>query len=302
MPPEYLGALYALLASVCFAIGPTLNTLAGRHVRVATVNRVRLAAALLLLMLVHWLTLGSPFPITGRIENWMYMGLSGIFGLIIGDALLFGAFNVLGTRLSMLVISLIPMFSSLMAYFFLDEKLAVVQVVGIAVTISGVGWVLLDRRSGATRELNRRVYLRGFLLAIGSAFFHAAAAITSKAGLAGDFPALSAHTIRTFLALILIMIPLLSREPRRGMVSELRQKPEAMKYLLWGAVFGPLLGMWLALLALQHINVGIATAITSLPPIWLIPVGRFFFNERIGWRAVAGSLTAVSGVALMFLF
>jgi drug/metabolite transporter (DMT)-like permease len=301
MSSTFLGASYALLASICFAIGPTLNTLAGRKVSVMNVNRVRLLSALTLLIILHWLTLRIPFPFHAGLDNWMYMGLSGLLGMVIGDMLLFAAFNTLGTRLSMLVISLIPMFSSLLAWFLLDEKLALVQILGIMVIVMGIGWVLLDHNNQTVSDLHKKVNFRGFLLGFGSAFFHAAAAIAAKAGLAGDFPALSAHTIRTFVALVLILLPTLFMNQSRSTLMELRLKPEAVKFLILGAVFGPFLGMWLALLAIQNLNVGIATSITSLPPIWLIPVGRYFFKEKFGWKAVAGSMVAVFGVVLMFL-
>lgn len=302
MLQTYLGEIAALLASFCFSIGPTLNTLAGQRVSVPTLNRVRLSATLLLLVIPHWITQGSLFPLNASPENWFFLALSGITHLVIGDVLLFSAFNAIGTRLSMLVSSLIPVFSSLMAWFLLDEKLAAVQVTGILVTLTGIIWVVLGGRGEVGKVRDRRVYLRGLLLALCASFFLALSTIFAKRGMGTDFPALSAHMLRTLVALVLVSAPMLKPSQARRTLQELRSRPDSLRFVLWGAVFGPLLGMWLSLVAIQNTNIGIATAITSLPPIWLLPVGRYFFKEKIGLSAVIGSVVAVTGVAVIFLF
>ncbi len=124
----------------------------------------------------------------------------------------------------------------------------------------------------------------------------------SKGYKAGGFPTLSAHMIRTGTSLVLILLPLLLPHRAKQTIQELRGRPEALKYLFWGAIFGPLLGMWLSLYSIQNANVGIATSLSSLSPIWLLPVGRFFFHEKIGGRAVLGSLVAVIGAAIFFIY
>ncbi len=72
--------------------------------------------------------------------------------------------------------------------------------------------------------------------------------------------------------------------------------------LSWaGAVVGPFIGVWFSLIAVQHAPVGIASTLTSLTPIMLIPLSRIVFKESITWRAVGGTLLAVAGTAILFL-
>jgi len=136
----YLGEIAALLASICFAIGPTFNTLATRLAKVTTVNRARLIFTFLLLLLPHWLMQGALFPTTVPLNNLFWLGLSGLFALVLGDTLLFEAFNRIGTRLSMLIISLIPVISSTLAWFILDEKLSWIQATGILGGVRSQEW------------------------------------------------------------------------------------------------------------------------------------------------------------------
>ena len=48
-------------------------------------------------------------------------------------------------------------------------------------------------------------------------------------------------------------------------------------------------------------GIGVATTLMALPPVFLLPIGRFVFGERITASAVLGTLVAIGGVALLFL-
>ena len=82
---------------------------------------------------------------------------------------------------------------------------------------------------------------------------------------------------------------------------QLTQRPQSLPYILGGAVFGPLIGVSLSLLAVQRTEVGIASTLIALTPIFMLPIGALVFKERFGWQAVAGTLLAILGVGLLFL-
>jgi drug/metabolite transporter (DMT)-like permease len=301
MPDTYLGEISALLASICFSIGPVFNTLAGSRISVGAVNRVRLLSTFTALFFIHWYLLGSPFPDLSFTRQWLLLGLSGIFGMVLGDTLLFVAFGLIGTRLAMLVATLIPVLSTLFAWLLLNERLSPMQLIGIMVVIFGVGFVLLDRNNGPQQNGGVQQFRKGLLVALGAALLHTFGAISAKAGLNSEFPALSAHMIRITISMIVVIGLAVVQGKVRRTIDQVKADPLALRYILLGALFGPLIGMWLNLFSIQNIPVGIATALTSLPPVWLLPIGRLVFKERIGWQAVAGSLVAVIGVAIIFL-
>jgi drug/metabolite transporter (DMT)-like permease len=89
-------------------------------------------------------------------------------------------------------------------------------------------------------------------------------------------------------------------EARQG-VERLRDQPRALRFIFGGALAGPFVGVWFSLIAVQHAPVGIASTLTSLTPIMLIPLSRIVFKESITWRAVGGTLLAVTGTAILFL-
>jgi drug/metabolite transporter (DMT)-like permease len=87
----------------------------------------------------------------------------------------------------------------------------------------------------------------------------------------------------------------------RSTVDRLARNPAVLPALFGGSVVGPYIGVWLSLIAIQFAPVGIASTLMALPPILLIPIDRVLFHERIGWQAIAGTLVATAGVAMLFL-
>ena len=61
------------------------------------------------------------------------------------------------------------------------------------------------------------------------------------------------------------------------------------------------LAVTFSLFAIQRTEEGVASTLMALPPVLLLPVSRVLFKERIGWQAVAGTLLAMAGVAILFL-
>jgi len=301
MNAVYLGEIAALLASFCFAIGPTFNTLATRGVSVPTLNRARLGFTFLLLLLPHLFLEGSLFPTAINSSNLLWLGFSGLFTLVLGESLSLAAFSRIGTRLSMLIISLIPVISAILALFILGEKLTWVQAIGILVTILGIIWVVSDRKNGGAVDPNNPRYLQGILLAVGASFMHAFGNIAAKLGLMGEVSPLSGHLLRVGIALSILLALMWMQGETKTTLTELKTAPLTIKHFFIGAVFGPMLGSWLMMIALDYTSVGIASLLNSLSPIWLLPVGRFYFQERVGLRAVAGSLVAVLGVAILLM-
>jgi drug/metabolite transporter (DMT)-like permease len=278
----------------------TFFTLAGREVGSVIVNRSRLLLATLFLLSAHWIFMGSPLPLNATPDQWFWLALSGFIGFVLGDAFLFQAFVWVGPRISMLMMSLAPVIAAVVSWFLLHERLNPVQLLGIAITIAGVIVVMLDRRSKMT-TVEHKDYFRGVLFGLGAASGQALGLIASKIGLSGGFSPLSGNTIRVITATTIMW--LLALITRQGGVTfgALAKKRNAFFAIVGGTVFGPFLGVWLSLVAIQNAPVGIASTLMGLSPIFLVPIGRVVFGEKFTWRTVAGTLTAMFGVALIFL-
>lgn len=296
---EFIGEIAALATSFFFAMTALIFTQTGRMVGSQVTNRVRLAFALIYLMVINAALFREPLPLSADPARWAWLGLSGVIGLSLGDTFFFQALVSLGARLGTLLLSLAPIFGALIAWAFFGETLTVLQITGIVLALAGIGWVVLAHREpdDTPRGHTRRGVLFGVLAGLGQAV----GLVLSKQGLAGDFSPFQANVIRLFAAALFTWGWTLFEGKAAATMTALREKPQAISWLALGALVGPVLGVTSSLLAVQHTEVGVASTLMALPPVIVLPISYFVFKEKTGWQAVAGTALAIAGVAVLFL-
>jgi drug/metabolite transporter (DMT)-like permease len=299
----FVGELAALGTSLCFSFGSTLFTLSGRAIGSPLVNRTRLLVSMLLVMLLHLLLYGQLAPLDAAPERWFWLGLSGFVGLVLGDTFLLQAFVLIGPRLSMLMMALAPVIGAILAWVFLGETLEPLEVLGIAITLGGIMMVIAERNhSGSSVQVtDQRQYIIGLLCGLGGAVGQAGGLVLSKMGLGGDFPALSGNLIRLLVATAIIWVIAVFNRQLFKSYHALRANPRAFVLLTGGSILGPVVGVWLSLVAVQNTNIGVASTLSSLMPVFLIPISYVMFKERATRQAVIGTLVAIVGMVLLFL-
>lgn len=296
-----MGEIAALGASLCWSLNSIQFTFAGRRVGSRVVNRLRLALAVLFLSLAHLLRQGHLWPVDAGLHRWGWLGLSGIVGLIIGDGSLFQAFLRIGPRRSMMLMTLVPVISTLTAWFFLGETLLPIEVIAMLVTVGGVAWVVSERQpeTGLPDRDGRDVVLGGLLGLVG-ATGQALGLVVAKRGLAGGFPALSATVIRMVVAAITIWC-LAVVQGQVGPTCQALQDRRARFWLVGGSFIGPFVGVWLSLVAVQTTAVGIASTLMSLSPIVLIPFDHWILDQPVTLRSIVGTVVSLIGAAVIFI-
>ena len=296
-----MGEIAALATSFFWSLTSIQFTLAGQRIGSEVVNRTRLVLAVLYLSLAHLLLYGELWPIHAEPFRWGWLGLSGTIGLALGDACLFQAFLLIGTRRAMLLMTLAPVISTLVAWGWLGETLHPAEIGAVLLAVGGIAWVVSERQQtqGASVE-SKRQYALGVLLGLGGALGQALGLVTAKQGLAGDFPSLSATLIRMVVATGVIWLLTLARGQVGATWHALGDK-KARLFLVGGALTGPFIGVWLSMVAVQHAHVGIASTLMALSPIILIPLGHWIFHEQISRRSVTGTVVARAGANNIFI-
>jgi drug/metabolite transporter (DMT)-like permease len=299
---NYVGEIAALLTSVCWAFNSIVFTMAGKRVGAVTVNYLRLWIAVPVLVLLHGLLFSTPFPFAIEPGRFLYLGISGLVGFVIGDAMLFESFLLIGPRLAMLLALLVPVCGAFLAWVFLGEKLLALEIASMLVTIGGIAWVVAEKTASQADRTARepRQYRLGVLLAVGGAAGQAVGLLFSRLGLAGGYSAISATLVRVSVAaLVLALFSLFGGSFFRHLA---RMKDRvALLEIGAGALTGPALGVVLSLVAIAHTHIGVASTLMSLTPVLLLPVSHFLFKERITSRAIVGTLVALLGVVMLFL-
>lgn len=293
---SYSGEIAALSAAMCWTITSMAFESAGKRVGSLQVNLIRLVLAFFFLSGMSFFVNGNLFPFDASASAWIWLMLSGIVGFVVGDLLLFQALVVVGSRISMLIMTLAPVFTAILARIILGEELAPSSFFGMLLTISGIVFVV----SGKKGEGERKITKYGLSLAVGGAFGQALGLVLSKLGMK-DYSAISSTQIRVIAGVIgfSIIFTMLKKWP---LILSSIKNVSAMKRITTGAFFGPFMGVTFSLLAVQNTNAGVAATLMSLAPVFILVPSRFIFKEKIKFREIAGALIAFSGVAVIFLF
>jgi drug/metabolite transporter (DMT)-like permease len=310
---RHVGELAGLTTSVLWTGTSLLFTAAARRIGPTAVNATRLALAIVLLGVTHRYLTGHWVPVA-RGGQVAYLALSGVIGLSIGDQALLTAFVEIGPRLSSLIMTTAPIFAAVLGFTVLGESLSLRGLFGMALTVSGVAWVILERPLSPTGE-RHAPRPRGVLLALVGALCQAGGLLLSKQGMGHGWLPEEEHIApqtATFIRMMfggLGMVPILLvhglRERHRRTLRSLPDvRPRRASGLLFacgGAVVGPFLGVWMSLVASDRAPLGVAQTLCSLTPLFLIPCVAVIYKERISPRAILGAVAAVGGVALLFV-
>lgn len=302
-----LGEFSALMSAVAYSITCTMFTLAGRSYSPVLVNRASMPLGLACIAILHGLTLGQFFPAGVAAERWLWLSGSAIAGMVISFIFNVNAFIRIGPRLATLVGTLGPVLSTVLAWVLLGEVLDAMSLFGIALTLTGIVWVVSEngQHNRATSDgaalVDAATFRQGVWFAVGAALTSAVAILCADQGVSGDFEPLTATFIRLLVASVVVWLVALLRGQVAANLRILAQHAPALRHVMVGSVTGPVIGVSALMIALQRIPVGIATTLSNLIPIFLIPIGYFVFKERITRRAVIGTVIAIAGTALLFL-
>ncbi len=307
MIQHFVGETAAILTSLMWASCSILFAYAGKKIGALSVNAVRIIIAVGLLGAAHILVLGTIIPQANN-SQWFYLLLSGVIGLALGDFGYFGTLVILGPRRGTLLMALAPIFSVIVGFFMLGEILGIWAFIGIAMTISGVIWVILERDELTNEKpLPKKVKLYGVLLGLGGAVGQGVGLVVSKYGMivvaddsASPLDPLSATLIRMVGAAIFIWVGLIIFGKLSEVLGSLKNK-KAISATFGGAVFGPFIGVWLAMIAVTYALTGVAATLMSLMPVMVIPIVWVLYGQRTTWRGFIGASIAILGVAILFL-
>jgi drug/metabolite transporter (DMT)-like permease len=293
----YFGEIAALATAICWSLTSIVFTAASRRIGALQVNLYRLPIAVLLLAITYFALWGDVhIPVSAV---W-WLAISGVIGLAIGDTFLFQAMVLIGARLSMVLLALVPPMTAFLAYLFLGEMISPTGIAGIVVTVSGIIWVVAEQipdPSGVKRRISFKGLMLGFLASAGQAV----GLILAKKGLVPEMHPILATLVRMLSATI-ILWPLSLLVGRVKAPKKLFANDRtALKLMLAGVVVGPFLGVTLSLVSIKYTNTGVAATLMATVPVMMLPFVVFIEKEHVSWRAVVGAIITVLGVAILFL-
>ncbi len=293
----HFGELAALGTAICWTFNSIAYEKAGKKVGSLSVNYLRLFVAFSLSSAGAWLTRGLLLPTDASGRTWFWLLISGLLGFVLGDIFLFEAYVQIGSRISLLIMSASPPLAALAGFLFMGERIGVVGLLGMFLTMAGIGAVILSR-SPDERKVRFNRPAKGLMYATLGAVGQALGLTFSKLGM-GTYNAFAATQIRLIAAFIGFTIIITVRKKWPEIKAALGDK-KALGYITLGSVLGPFIGVNLALLALQHTATGIVSSLSSISPIVIIPISIAILKEKVTAKEILGAVVAIFGVILLF--
>lgn len=285
------------MAAVCWSVTTLLFTYAVRRIGSLNLNLVRLTLATGMLAILAIGIAGTSWMRSTPRGDLLLLGISGIIGLTIGDWAYFRSMHLLGPRLATLLMALSPPVTVVLGLALLGERPGLGTLLGIALTLAGVAWVVLERPETRAPAGHR---LRGIAFGSLGSLGQAVGLILSKRGMEGGIGTLPASSVRIAAGTAGIWLVALATR-RMGGFGTLRGNGRLQLATLGASILGPVAGIWLSLVAVRYTQAGIAATLMATVPVLILPLVILVYRERVSPRAALGAILAVAGVALLFL-
>lgn len=295
---NHLGEFAALLTTFFWTITALSFESASHKIGSVAVNILRLVIGLVFLSVFTLIRRGFILPVDASAENWIWLSVSGLIGFVFGDLFLFKSYTMIGSRFSMLIMTLVPPITAFFSFIILGERLTLFHFFGMTLTFSGIA-IAIFSRSGKGEKLTLKLAPRGILYAFGGAVGQALGLVLSKFGMR-DYDPFAATQIRIIAGVIgyTMLVTILSRW---DYVIKATKNKDGMLLTSLGAFFGPFLGVSFSLVAIKYTEAGIASTIMALVPVFIIIPAVFLYKQKVTVAEIVGAIVSVAGVALFFV-
>ena len=289
----------ALGAAACWALTGLISAPQARHLGAFAFTRWRMG--LVFVMLLPVVLINDAWHSISWAQAGVLM-VSGLIGIFVGDTALFASMNRLGPRRTGVLFATHALFSALLGFWVLDERMGAQALLGGALVVGGVMTAIaLGSRKDESHALEQ---VRGhvpFGVAMGllAALCQATGSLIAKPVMASGVDPVAGTVIRvgiTCAAHLVLLWAGAGVARTQGALSG----PVLGKVALSGMI-GMGLGMSLILLALQHGNVGLVGILSSVSPVLVLPLLWWRLGRAPAHGAWWGAGLTVLGTMLVLI-
>lgn len=291
-----IGEIAALVTAILWSGSAIAFSEASKLIGSSLVNITRMVLGLVFLALtILFLNIDTNISL----EQYYFLMISGVIGIASGDAFLFKALELIGARISMLLMAVAPIIAALLAYIFLDENISAWGILGIVITFTGILLVLLQKSEVENRSKNS---ITGIIFALLAALGQGGGLIFAKLAFnKGEINGFFATFIRLAAAFI-VFYPILRFSNRlNNPIKKLKSNKKGLIFSSIGAFIGPYLGITMSLIAVKNAYVGIASTLMSTVPVIMLPIVYFYYKEKLSLNSILGAIITVLGISILFL-
>jgi len=293
----YAGEAAALTASVCWTATSLLFAQAGKVAKPLGMNMFRLPFAALCLGILLWFTTGKLIPAEATPKQLWLLAISAFLGLAFGDGFYFRSLTLIGPRRATLLSASTPVITALLAVPLLGEALGLVTWGGIILTTGGIIWVTAEQHENGQPVANLKAgVIYGMIGAVGQA----TGMLVAKVAMQGTMQAVPAAFFRMMTAGAMVWIWSAMTGKLDNIQPVLRNR-SALRPLVIASLLGPVTGVSLVLFAYRTTEAGVVATLSTLYPLFVVPVVWLRGDGTPSVRTIAGTVIAMAGVAMIFM-
>ena len=287
-----LGELACLSSALFWAFAIVLFRPSIERFGAWNVNLVRMTVASLLLGVTVVVTGQAGDMMDAFARGGLLIVVSALLGLTLGDSALFAAVGRLGAYRALLLMTLAPIFTALLAAVFQDERLPYAAWLGGAIILLGVALVV-SGPAGPEKGFDRIGTSFGVLAAFGQA----SGVVTAKAAM-GSIAILPASLVRMLVATAGLVF-VLAFTGRLPSAARMLYNPAALRAVIPPATLGTYIAFMLMMAGVSWAPAAIAAVLLATTPIFSLFLEAKVHATPITARGLIGTLVAVVGVAVL---
>ena len=293
----FLPVLAALGASLGWATGIVLAQWPARQLGSFEFTRIQLIACSAILAIS---SSGLGYWPSVRWEFWPSFVASITIGIILGNLAMIECLRKGGPRRTELILSLKAPIVSVMAYFWLGEAPSAGDLVGAAVTLSGVGFAVFfgSNEQSASDEATGSLTMIIFL-GVTATVFQGFGFLAMKPAMQAGTEPLAASAIRLLGAAMVVSVvalwPAAAFKPHTAVTPYLLGRTILPGFIGYG------ISSTLLLYAFATFDAGIAALLGSLSPVFVLPIVWLKEGEVPRPQAISGAVMAVIGTTMILL-
>jgi drug/metabolite transporter (DMT)-like permease len=307
-PFFFAGPLACLSAAFLWAVAISMfRRPVSRH-GARAVNLVKCLLAAVLQGLTVW-SLGRMGDLAeAPVRSLILTAASGLVGLTLGDTALFGSLARIGVHRTLLLQTLAPVFTALLAATWQGERLSGTQAAAGLVILGGIALVVMPRRAAGAGAATappprgdgaggRLVLAGGVAFGVLAAFGQGCGVVLAKAGM-NELPVLGASFLRLGVAALGLALLELTTG-RLGRLRRMLRDGPALARAVPATILGTYLALFLMMAGVALAPASVAAVLLSTSPVFSLLLEAIVERRPIRPRALLGTLLAVAGVALL---
>ena len=289
---ETVGMLCALGSAMSWSVTSLMVSALTPGIGSFTINAAR--TTLTAAIVIGWMLLagGLDTVLTLSIGGLALLAVSIVLAIPIGDTIFFESAQRLGLGRAMTISMSYPVVAASLAALLLGERLSAPIVVGGLLTLAGLGLIVMARVEppGEPRPW------RGVVEALLAALAWGVSVVALRVPL-DEIDPVSAQAIRLPVGAVMLWV---TPWALRGVPALLRGGwPLFVRLLALAALTAVNSVMYSA--SVKYAGVAVASVLSSTAPLFAVPLGIVFLNERLPALALLGAVVTVAGIVMLRL-